>query len=82
MNNVIDALNVLVNGVNLAFSRGAYNMKETHDLHDAIEFIKQAVGTQQEQKETTPPVDQTSKTQPTTTTTTQVGNLNNPNKKD
>jgi len=47
MKNVVEAINLVVNGVNLAFSRGAYNMKEVHDLHEAIEYIKQAVNTQQ-----------------------------------
>lgn len=43
MKNVIEAVNLVVNGVNVAFQRGAYNMKEVHDLHEAIEYIKQAV---------------------------------------
>jgi hypothetical protein len=43
MKNVIEAVNLVVNGVNIAFQRGAYNMKEVHDLHEAIEYIKQAV---------------------------------------
>jgi hypothetical protein len=43
MKNAIEAVNLVVNGVNVAFQRGAYNMKEVHDLHEAIEYIKQAV---------------------------------------
>lgn len=43
MKNVIEAVNLVVNGVNVAFQRGAYNMKEVHDLHEAIEYIKQAI---------------------------------------
>jgi hypothetical protein len=48
MNNVIDAINVLIEGVNIAYSRGSYSMAETHDLHKAIEFIKSAANTTQQ----------------------------------
>lgn len=47
MNNVIDAINVLIEGVNVAYSRGVYSMAETHDLHTAIEFIKKAANAPQ-----------------------------------
>lgn len=47
MNNVIDAINVLIEGVNVAYSRGTYSMAETHDLHVAIEFLKKAANTPQ-----------------------------------
>lgn len=48
MKNVIEAINVLVAGVQTAYARGAYNnMKEVHDLYDAIEYIGQAVNAQQ-----------------------------------
>jgi hypothetical protein len=40
--NVIDAINVLIEGVNVAYSRGTYSMAEAHDLHIAIEFLKKA----------------------------------------
>lgn len=45
MNNVIDAINELIKGVNNAYTRGAYSMAEVHDLHEAIEFIKVAANT-------------------------------------
>ena len=45
MKNVIEAINELIKGVNNAYSRGAYTMAETHDLHQAIEFIKNAANT-------------------------------------
>lgn len=49
MNNVIDAINELIKGVNNAYTRGAYSMAEAHDLHQAIEFIKVAASTPQEE---------------------------------
>ena len=48
MNNVIEAINELIKGVNNAYARGAYTMAETHDLHKAIEFIKNAANTTQQ----------------------------------
>jgi len=47
MNNVIDAINELIKGVNNAYTRGAYSMSEAHDLHEAIEFIKNAANSPQ-----------------------------------
>jgi len=47
MNNVIDAINVLIEGVNIAYSRSAYSMAEAHDLHAAIELIKKAANASQ-----------------------------------
>lgn len=52
MNNVIEAINELIKGVNNAYARGAYTMAETHDLHKAVEFIKNAANpTQQAETE-------------------------------
>lgn len=48
MNNIIEAINELIKGVNNAYSRGAYTMSETHDLHKAIEFIKSTVNNTQQ----------------------------------
>lgn len=48
MNNVIDAINELIKGVNNAYTRGAYSMAEAHDLHEAMEFIKNAASTPQQ----------------------------------
>lgn len=42
MNNVIEAINELIKGVNNAYARGAYSISEAHDLHEAMEFIKNA----------------------------------------
>jgi hypothetical protein len=49
MNNVIEAINELIKGVNNAYTRGAYSMAEAHDLHEAIEFIKVAASTPQQE---------------------------------
>ena len=52
MNNVIEAINELIKGVNNAYARGAYTMAETHDLHKAVEFIQNAANpTQQAESE-------------------------------
>jgi hypothetical protein len=50
MNNVIEAINELIKGVNNAYSRGAYTMSEAHSLHEAIEFIKNAATTKNQQE--------------------------------
>lgn len=49
MNNVIEAINELIKGVNNAYIRGVYSMAEAHDLHEAIEFIKVAASTPQQE---------------------------------
>ena len=46
MNNLLEAINEILKGVNVAYSRGAYTMQETHDLHIAMEFIKTAATTE------------------------------------
>lgn len=51
MNNVIEAINELIKGVNNAYARGAYSMAEAHDLHEAIEFIKVAASTPQQESQ-------------------------------
>lgn len=51
MNNVVDAINELIKGVNNAYGRGAYSMAEAHDLHEAIEYIKSAANSQQQPEE-------------------------------
>lgn len=43
MTTVIDAINELIKGANLAQSRGAFSLKEAHDAYVAIEFINNAV---------------------------------------
>jgi hypothetical protein len=52
MNNVVEAINEIIKGVNNAYSRGAYSMAEAHDLHEAIEYIKSAASTPQQPMET------------------------------
>lgn len=47
MKNVIEAINILITGVNTAYARGAYNMKEVHDIYEAIDFVNKAVSAQQ-----------------------------------
>ena len=44
---VIDAINELIKGVNLAYSRQAYTMIETRDIINAIEFLGEAIKGQQ-----------------------------------
>lgn len=63
MKNVIDAINILISGVNTAYSRGAYNMKEVHDIYEAIDFVNKAVSAQQPNAQnTTSAPEQTDKT--------------------
>jgi len=45
--NVIELVNKLIEGVNLAYTRGAYTMAETHELYNAIESIKAIANNQQ-----------------------------------
>lgn len=47
MNNIIEAINELIKGVNNAYSRGAYSMSEAHSLYEAIELIKGAANSSQ-----------------------------------
>ena len=47
MDNVVEAINELIKGINTAYSRGAYTMAESHDLHKAIEFIKKSASNTQ-----------------------------------
>lgn len=51
MTTVIEAINDLIRGVNLAFSRNAYSMQETRTLINAIEFIGDTIKSQQEQQQ-------------------------------
>lgn len=51
MKNTIEAINELIKGCNLAQARGAFSIKEAHDLFEAIEFINNAVQAQQPQAE-------------------------------
>ena len=53
MNNVVEAINEIIKGVNNAYARGAYSMAEAHDLHEAIEYIKSAASTPQQPMEAT-----------------------------
>lgn len=47
MKNTIDAINELIKAANLAQARGAFSLKEAHDIYTAIEFINKAVQNQQ-----------------------------------
>lgn len=50
--NVIESINKILEGIQVAYSRGAYTMQETHELYVAAEVIKQAsVSQEQKQKE-------------------------------
>lgn len=49
MTNVLEAINELIKGVNIAYARNAYSMQETRTLLSAIEFIGDAVKNQQTQ---------------------------------
>lgn len=42
MTNLIDAINEVIKGVNIAYARNAYTMPETRTLINAIEFIVDA----------------------------------------
>lgn len=44
---VIDAINEIIKGVNLAFSRNSYNMSEVRDIYNAIEFLGETIKSQQ-----------------------------------
>ncbi len=47
MKNIIEAINELVKGANIAQARGIYSLKEAHDIYDSIEFINNAIASQQ-----------------------------------
>jgi putative aminopeptidase FrvX len=47
---VIDAINDLIKGVNVAYSRQAYTMSETRDIINAIEFLNETIKSQQQQQ--------------------------------
>lgn len=57
---VIDAINEIIKGTNLAFSRNAYSMSEVRDIYNAIEFLGETIKSQQvapqeaQSKESTP----------------------------
>jgi len=46
MTTVIDAINELIKSANVAQSRGAFSLKEAHDVYVAIDFINSAVTNQ------------------------------------
>lgn len=50
MKNAIDAINELIKAANLAQARGAFSIKEAHDIYQAIEFINNAVNATQAQQ--------------------------------
>lgn len=56
--NVIDAINELIKATNIAYSRQAYSMSEVRDIINAIDFLNEAIKSQQQinQAETTPAV--------------------------
>jgi DNA-binding transcriptional regulator YhcF (GntR family) len=45
---VIDAINDLIKGVNIAYSRQAYTMLETREIINAIEFLGETIKAQQQ----------------------------------
>lgn len=45
---VIEAINDLIKGINIAYSRQAYTMPETRDIINAIEFLGETIKTQQQ----------------------------------
>lgn len=47
MKNIIEAINELVRGANIAQARGTYSLKEAHDIFAAVEFINAAIANQQ-----------------------------------
>lgn len=44
---VIDAINEIIKGTNLAFARNAYSMSEVRDIYNAIEFLGETIKSQQ-----------------------------------
>lgn len=54
---VIDAINELIKGVNVAYSRQAYTMLETRDIINAIEFLGETIKSQQQQVAPVAPVE-------------------------
>jgi len=46
---VIDAINELIKGINLAYSRQAYTMVESRDILNAIEFLGETIKSQEAQ---------------------------------
>lgn len=48
---VIDAINDLIKGVNVAYSRQAYTMLETREIINAIEFLNETIKVQQQQQQ-------------------------------
>lgn len=55
MKNPIEAINVLIGGINTAFTRGAFDMKEVHDLYEAISFLNEAANAQQQSQQAIKP---------------------------
>lgn len=55
MTNVLDAINELIKGINVAYARNAYSMQESRALLNAIEFIGDAVKNQQAQVQANQP---------------------------
>lgn len=50
MKNVIDAINELIKGVNVAQSRGAFNLQEAHSVFEAIKYINSTIAASQNQQ--------------------------------
>jgi hypothetical protein len=57
---VIDAINELIKGTNLAFARNAYNMSEVRDIYNAIEFLGETIKAQQTPAQEAQPKESTS----------------------
>lgn len=52
MKNVIEAINELIKGVNVAQSRGVYTLSEAHDIFEAIKYINNTIASSQQQQGT------------------------------
>ena len=57
MKTIIDAINELIKGANIAQGRGVYSLKEASDVYMAIDFINVAITNQQQTTQTPiPPI--------------------------
>lgn len=49
MKNVIEAINELIKGANIAQARGTYTLQEAHDIFEAIKYINSTIAASQQQ---------------------------------
>ena len=54
---VVEAINDLIKGVNIAYARQAYNMLETREIINAIEFLNETIKNQQQAVQAEAPVE-------------------------